>query len=912
MSSQPSSPVNFTTAPTPKTPSSSTTASSNPRRVMSSTKSTASNNTLDTLSPSSSSTSPFTPFSARSGSLSRLSSAFNTPLQLDGSPTAATTSSKRAAASNNTASSSCKADFSDNWRAKAAGENVTAAATSPSFLRSPAFVSNDRRLPRALAVSQASPSTPATLASPKHRMSATTTTSIALASPIKYFSTPSSATNTSPTASRRRRVPLFDRSNLEALTAIADADVPPAGTKMLSDREDDILEDDAARAPAANNVHGHHIHSHLNSSSDSDFFIRMDAVQIQPRTLFRDYLSTTENDSSLSCLRNDVALINAGNEKRMEAEVQADYCSGCGSSSNGTATASSSLPSITLSYLQPCQHAICHQCFTGMLNIVGEKGLECPMCKGQVTSFDVQGDYHHHQQHSSTSSPMRAAPSYHSLEKNPIAATASGSTTKLKTTTGQHLPATISFASVLNAKMKMKAAAGLATADDVFSSTFTPSSFAVGDASSTAPSTTTEPDLPVLRIDNLPWDVTPQMLTTWLHPTTPFRTHILLERSTGKTLSHCFVELRTLQDARAVLRECQNKIIGTGKRTRAVSVTVSRQEEVMQNIFPNWRASFTSTSPSLEGLDGRQTSEVLKAGLLSYNELESLLQLMRNPESHFLKVPTLPFYAIASILQKFPGSGDESSGLFWSCALRDRVFAAVQILSVRVSQQDWDPKLLDEVVVVAVECRAFTEMQRRLISITANLDSSYPASSSADSSLADASSSDSVATPPPSQQLYVNDLEVPPPTAPSSLSTVPGGSPWYSRVVNNGHFSGGSTRPTAASNTDIKGSLSSSSLRMGNLDSPPTTTSPATHVGGPSHAASSSTTHHRQHPISSVHRQHRTPAPLILAPPSPTTTAGPSAANNNPRTLFEEIGEDVGVDAELVKMVVKRLFISQQ
>lgn len=31
--------------------------------------------------------------------------------------------------------------------------------------------------------------------------------------------------------------------------------------------------------------------------------------------------------------------------------------------------------------------------------------------------------------------------------------------------------------------------------------------------------------------------------------------------------------------------------------------------------------------------------------------------------------------------------------------------AAVQILSVRVSQQDWDPRLLDEVVVAAVECQ---------------------------------------------------------------------------------------------------------------------------------------------------------------------------------------------------------------
>lgn len=84
------------------------------------------------------------------------------------------------------------------------------------------------------------------------------------------------------------------------------------------------------------------------------------------------------------------------------------------------------------------------------------------------------------------------------------------------------------------------------------------------------------------------------MLSTWLHPTTPHHIHILLERSTGKTLSHCFVELSTLTEARTVLRECQNKIIGSGKRTRAVSVTVSRQEEVMENVDLS-RSSVNST-----------------------------------------------------------------------------------------------------------------------------------------------------------------------------------------------------------------------------------------------------------------------------------------------------------------------------
>ncbi|KAG8966857.1 hypothetical protein FRB90_010926, partial [Tulasnella sp. 427] len=264
------------------------------------------------------------------------------------------------------------------------------------------------------------------------------------------------------------------------------------------------------------------------------------------------------------------------------------------------------------------------------------------------------------------------------------------------------------------------------------------------------------------------------MLTAWLCPTTPTTTgapydpriHILLERSTGKTLSHCFVELPDVDDARRVLRECQNKIIGSGKRTRAVSVTVSTQEEVMRNVFPNWRGSFASSLPTFEGLDARQAAEVVKAGLVSYNELDSLLQLMQNPESHFLKVPTLPFYALISILQKLPAAGKEADTMVWTSALRDRVFAvtqaAVQILSVRVAQQEWDPNLLEDVLSAALECQAFTEVQRRTVSVTAHVDSSgaEEQDDEDEDEEEEEEEEEEALTPSPTKQVYVNDLDI--------------------------------------------------------------------------------------------------------------------------------------------------------
>ena len=78
------------------------------------------------------------------------------------------------------------------------------------------------------------------------------------------------------------------------------------------------------------------------------------------------------------------------------------------------------------------------------------------------------------------------------------------------------------------------------------------------------------------------------MLAGWV--ATPVdRIHVLIERKTGKTLSHAFIEL-CLEDAKVALRTCQNKVLGSGKRTRPVSVTMSTQEELMKEV----RIQFTT------------------------------------------------------------------------------------------------------------------------------------------------------------------------------------------------------------------------------------------------------------------------------------------------------------------------------
>ncbi|KZS98522.1 hypothetical protein SISNIDRAFT_448782 [Sistotremastrum niveocremeum HHB9708] len=155
----------------------------------------------------------------------------------------------------------------------------------------------------------------------------------------------------------------------------------------------------------------------------------------------------------------------------------------------------------------------------------------------------------------------------------------------------------------------------------------------------------------VLRIDNVPWDLTPEAAIAWIGEPTA-RVHVLLD-NTGKTLSHAFVEV-TGDRAKMVLCRVRNKVLGAGKRARYVTVTVSSDEELMAALFPSWVGSFRERSPSVSGLETSKMTEAYRTGLITPEEIESLRHLIFSPTSHFLKDPRLPSYKLLSILQTLP------------------------------------------------------------------------------------------------------------------------------------------------------------------------------------------------------------------------------------------------------------------
>ncbi|EJF63755.1 hypothetical protein DICSQDRAFT_101752 [Dichomitus squalens LYAD-421 SS1] len=363
-----------------------------------------------------------------------------------------------------------------------------------------------------------------------------------------------------------------------------------------------------------------------------------------------------------------------------KASASATTCSVCG------------LVKGSLAILKPCSHPLCSTCLTSALNIVGEKDMECAMCHAKVDAFTLCKD-------------------------NPdVAAVKSPAESKLQRiieecTEFEEFDSGIGLLPS-NFNGREIGDVNLFDDDEIFMDRAQGASTPVAgsNASFTSAKTT---DRVVLRIDNVPWDITPPAIAAWLkHPVE--RVHVLLDRK-GKTLSHAFAEMVDEEAAKAALRTSQNSVLGKGKRARGVTVTRSSQEELMRALFPSWQGNFDGSRPSLAGLGNEHVISTLQRGLISETELTSLLHLIKSPDSHFLKVPSLPFYSLISILSKFPA--DDDSRVFWSGNIRDSLYemthAAVQTLMARIEENplsDW-ATLLKQVIRVALDCRAFTSEQ---------------------------------------------------------------------------------------------------------------------------------------------------------------------------------------------------------
>ncbi|KAG5644366.1 hypothetical protein DXG03_008663, partial [Asterophora parasitica] len=429
----------------------------------------------------------------------------------------------------------------------------------------------------------------------------------------------------------------------------------------------------------------------------------------------------------------------------------------------------------TLAVLAPCGHPLCSGCLTSALNIVGEKDMECAVCRGQVADFKliVGGGAGGTQGPGEKADPGACKSETVDERRSDSEEKDDGQRWETKGTKafeGGNGPK--SFMDPLLSSPESGVGNVEGGALNGLESAF---EFGLGleEVRASTPKRDLEGQIKreqgqvngehhkklreygrgkgkgeenvVLRIDNVPWDITPPQIQKWLqHPLE--RVHVLLDKR-GKTMSHAYVEVADVAVAGKILRgeaigtraggkpRERGSVLGKGRRARGVTVTRTGQEELMADLFPNWRGSFDSSRPSLAGLDNERVISALEGGLIGESEVVGLLHLIKEPDvsrhvssdvelvsphslqSHFLKAPSLPFHSLISILSKFPA--DVDSRVFWSSGVRDMLYdvtyAAVQILLSRVNanskvahDNEYSVELVSGLVKTALGCHGMS------------------------------------------------------------------------------------------------------------------------------------------------------------------------------------------------------------
>ncbi|KAI1318999.1 hypothetical protein EDD11_005197 [Mortierella claussenii] len=258
----------------------------------------------------------------------------------------------------------------------------------------------------------------------------------------------------------------------------------------------------------------------------------------------------------------------------------------------------------------------------------------------------------------------------------------------------------------------------------------------------------------VVRVTNIPWDVSLQDMLLFFSGL-PFppehllsqNVHILIDRSTGKTINTAFVELALTPHQAGLAVQYKNMKQLKG---RVVTVVLSSQDELMNNMFPKWEGEFLEGEPITPGeradsgiavekdvagaSERLSTNDFLSATSIAITamvstppfvtreEISMLLMICRNYKLHFSrKCAERPFENIISILAKYPWH--------WPHRVpplhRDHIFEllklSIESLKSHLSKEynTIHPTLLLRMVRSAILTPAFTERQKAMVLHTA-------------------------------------------------------------------------------------------------------------------------------------------------------------------------------------------------
>ncbi|BGP42797.1 hypothetical protein JCM10449v2_006809 [Rhodotorula kratochvilovae] len=239
-------------------------------------------------------------------------------------------------------------------------------------------------------------------------------------------------------------------------------------------------------------------------------------------------------------------------------------------------------------------------------------------------------------------------------------------------------------------------------------------------------------DWPVVRLDNVPWEVTVDEIEAWLPSGCLARdsgagagaqeggeegprggegegvtlaVHVLCNRADGRTLNQAYVECSSRAAARKIVRLRD----GVRLRSRPVHITIASQGELLGTVFPTYRPGFDGLAP----LPSARTRGSPPIPLLVQTELTGLLNQCRLESAHAKKVPERPFFNIVTLLEKMPWAYPKCYNSTGIVRLFNTACAAIEILgTVKHTVSGWQD-ILTVLVDAVLRCPVLRPTQRQ-------------------------------------------------------------------------------------------------------------------------------------------------------------------------------------------------------
>ncbi|OAD66310.1 hypothetical protein PHYBLDRAFT_152635 [Phycomyces blakesleeanus NRRL 1555(-)] len=186
--------------------------------------------------------------------------------------------------------------------------------------------------------------------------------------------------------------------------------------------------------------------------------------------------------------------------------------------------------------------------------------------------------------------------------------------------------------------------------------------------------------------------------------------HIIMDKHTGKTLDHAYIEV--LSDKQTIV-----EAIKTYRRPpvkgRRLSLSESSQDDLMSDLYPGWKDSLGISSFKANGDD---TNIQNQPGLIEREDYEALLAVCRDFKLHFSrKCAERPFEHFISLLIKYPWDQPQRITTLQRDHLYEYYKQATGILKEHLfrHQAIFDPTLLQRMVRGAIQSPGLTVPQKK-------------------------------------------------------------------------------------------------------------------------------------------------------------------------------------------------------